>query len=389
MVAVEEIVMESDSTLLEKREDEGSNVATGSSPLLSIKGLYKWFPVKKRGLVGASNVSYIKAIDGVSFDVYKGESFGLVGESGSGKSTVSKCIVKLEEPTEGSIQFKGEDVTELKSKNLARFRRSVQMIFQDPFSSLDPRMLVGDIMKEGLVIHYRPSLPTRMVNAVFRRKISSESGDVLSEDAIHGRMLWLLKKVGLEVYHSLRYSHEFSGGQRQRIGIARALSLSPEFIIADEPVSALDVSVQASILNLLSELRAEFNLTLLFIAHDLSVVRHVCDRVAVMYLGRIMEIASCDELFSSPMHPYSISLLSAIPHPDPRLKRERIILEGDIPSPIDVPSGCRFHPRCFKATDECQVKEPELIELEEGRFVACLYPEKMDVLNMGDMSSPK
>ena len=386
MVATEDIISEDDTTLLEDEKIAGE---TDDSPLLSVKGLYKWFPVKKRGLVGAAKISYIKAIDGVSFDVYKGESFGLVGESGSGKSTVSKCIVKLEEPTEGDIQFKGLDVTEMESENLSRFRRSVQMIFQDPFSSLDPRMLVGDIMKEGLNIHYRPSLVSRMVNAVFRRKISSDSENVLSDDAIHGRMLWLLKKVGLEFYHSQRYSHEFSGGQRQRIGIARALSLSPEFIIADEPVSALDVSVQASILNLLSELRTEFNLTLLFIAHDLSVVRHVCDRVAVMYLGRIMEIAECDELFRSPMHPYTISLLSAIPHPDPRLKRERIILEGDVPSPIDVPSGCRFHPRCFKATEECQIKQPELIELEKGRFVACLYPEKTDVLNMGEGPSKK
>ncbi len=332
---------------------------TAESPegkfLLELRDVRKWFPVKEQGFVGSRQVANIKAVDGVNLEIYKGETLGLVGESGCGKTTTGKVIVKLETPTTGQILYNGQDIYAFHTKeDEMYFKRNVQMIFQDPYSSLNPRMLVMDIIGEGLDIH--------------EPKMSKLKRDEIVYD--------LLDRVGLERYHAMRYPHEFSGGQRQRIGIARSLSVNPELVVADEPVSALDVSVQAQILNLMQDLQKEFNLTYIFVAHDLSVIKHVSDRVAVMYLGTIVEYGSNNQVFTSTGHPYTVSLMSAIPRPDPRRKMKRIVLPGEPPSPINVPTGCRFHPRCYKSDGEkCIREDPPMIQLAPGHSVKCHYPE--------------
>jgi len=319
--------------------------------LVEVQNLIKYFPVRA-GLFQRV-VAWVKAVDNVSFTVNKGETLGLVGESGCGKSTVGRTMLRLLEPTSGKMLFNGKNVFELKGEALKSLRRDMQIIFQDPYSSLDPRVAIGESIMEGLNIHHVGTPKERF--------------DI---------MIDTLKKVGLEDYHARRYPHEFSGGQRQRIGIARALALKPKFIICDEPVSALDVSIQSQVLNILKDLQDEFDLTFLFIAHNFSVVEHISDRVAVMYLGKIVEITHREELFIQPLHPYTRALMSAIPIPDPHLKRERVILKGDVPSPLNPPPGCRFHPRCPIAQDSCSQEEPELRELLSGHMVACHFAEK-------------
>jgi oligopeptide/dipeptide ABC transporter ATP-binding protein len=310
--------------------------------LVSVRGLVKHFPVE-----GSDDV--VRAVDGVSFDIFAGETLGLVGESGCGKSTVGRCLLRLIEPTAGEIVFEGQDVLSLDKKRLRQLRREMQIIFQDPYASLNPRMKIGDIIGEPLVIHDQGTRSER------RDRVAS-----------------LLQRVGLDPDYMNRYAHEFSGGQRQRIGVARTLALNPKLIVADEPVSALDVSVQAQVVNLLQELQEEFKLTYLFISHGLAVVEHISTRVAVMYLGRIVEIADAAELYAQPLHPYTQALLSAIPIPDPRQKRKRIILQGDVPTPINPPSGCRFRTRCPIAIEECARVDPELREVAPGHHVACI-----------------
>ncbi len=310
--------------------------------LVRVRALVKHFPVS-----GSDDV--VRAVDGVTFDILRGETLGLVGESGCGKSTVGRCLIRLIEPTHGEISFDGQDVRALAGSELRRLRREMQIIFQDPYASLNPRMKVRDIVSEPLVIH-------GIGDRAERRE----------------RVADLLRKVGLDPDYMNRYPHEFSGGQRQRIGIARALALNPKLIVADEPVSALDVSVQAQVINLLEDLQAEFNLTYLFISHGLAVIEHISDRVAVMYLGRIVEVASAEELYANPLHPYTRALLSAIPIPDPTRKRERIVLKGDVPTPINPPSGCRFHTRCPEAIPECSQIDPDLREVAPGHTVACI-----------------
>jgi len=323
----------------------------GREKLLEIKKLKKHFNIE-RG-------SVLKAVDGITFDIYKGETFGLVGESGCGKSTAGRAILRLYEATDGEVIFKGEDVHGKKSKKeLVKFNRSMQMIFQDPYASLNPRMTVKDIVAEGLDIH-------KLVKNKAERT---------------ARVNELLETVGLNSEHGNRYPHEFSGGQRQRIGIARALAVDPEFIVADEPISALDVSIQAQVVNLLGKLQKERGLTYLFIAHDLSMVKHISDRVGVMYLGNMAEIATSDDLYEDPMHPYTQALLSAIPISDPEVERsrERILIEGDLPSPINPPSGCRFRTRCPYVMDVCSQVEPEFKEYKKEHWVAChLYDEEI------------
>jgi len=314
--------------------------------LLEVKNLKKYFPIKKG--IFSKTVAHVKAVDGVDFYVKNGETLGLVGESGCGKSTTGRVILRLLEATEGAVIFQGKDIMTLGKEELQEMRRNMQIIFQDPYASLNPRMTVGDIIGEALDIH-----------GVARGRKREE------------KILELLNEVGLRPQHIRRYPHEFSGGQRQRIGIARALALYPRFIVCDEPVSALDVSIQAQIINLMEELQEKFGLTYLFIAHDLSVVKHISDRVAVMYLGKIVELADKDELYESPLHPYTRALLSAIPIPDPELKRQRILLEGDVPSPVDPPRGCRFHTRCREAQDICREQDPEFKDVGDGHFVAC------------------
>ena len=310
--------------------------ADSQDALVSVKDMEVYFPVTA-GLLVQRKVADVKAVDGVSFSVKRGETLGLVGESGCGKSTTGKAILQLNRPTGGSVEFEDTDLTQVKGRSLRQFRRRMQMIFQDPYASLNPRMSVGSIVSEPLTIHG------------------------LAKGQRKERVEELLQTVGLNPYFSSRYPHEFSGGQRQRIGIARALAVEPEFIVCDEPVSALDVSIQAQIINLLQDLQEEFGLTYLFIAHDLSVVRHISDRVAVMYLGHIMELTDRDSIFENPLHPYTKALLSAVPIPDPALERERerIILTGDVPSPLAPPSGCVFHTRCPIVVDECKTETPE------------------------------
>ncbi len=327
--------------------NQTANNGNGDRPkLVQVRNLVKYFPV--RGGVIQRVRDWVKAVDDVSFHVFEGETLGLVGESGCGKPTVGRTMLRLIEPTSGSVEVNGTDVFQLKRGELKAMRRNMQIIFQDPYASLDPRMPIGDSIGEGLKIH-------RIGTAKERFEIVLET----------------LKKVGLEDYHARRYPHEFSGGQRQRIGIARALALQPKFIVCDEPVSALDVSIQSQVLNILADLQDEFGLTYLFIAHNLSVVEHICERVAVMYLGKIVELAGRDELYREPLHPYTQALMSAIPIPDPTVKRKRIILEGDVPSPLNPPSGCRFHPRCPIAVDQCAVDEPVYREARPGHWVAC------------------
>ncbi|MBE3594322.1 MAG: ATP-binding cassette domain-containing protein [Candidatus Carbobacillus altaicus] len=316
--------------------------------LVSIRGLKKYFQVGPN--------TTLKAVDDITFDIYNGETFGLVGESGSGKSTLGRTVIRYYDPTAGTIDFKGQAVHALKGRALKTFRREAQMIFQDPYASLNPRMTVADIIAEGLDIH----------------------GLTRSSKERMERVYALLETVGLNREHANRFPHEFSGGQRQRIGVARALALEPNFIIADEPISALDVSIQAQVINLLKALQEERGLTYLFIAHDLSMVRYISDRVGVMYLGRLAELADSDTLYENPLHPYTQALLSAVPIPDPVVekKRERIVLKGDIPSPIDPPSGCRFRTRCPHAMSICAEQVPEWQEVEPGHFVAChLYQQ--------------
>ncbi len=319
--------------------------------LVEVKNLKKYFPVRA-GLLQRV-VAWVQAVDDVDFVIHKGETLGLVGESGCGKTTVGRSIVRLIEPTSGTVSFNGKDILALRGKELKKMRRNMQIIFQDPYASLDPRMPIGESVMEGLNVH-----------------------NIGDRNDRYEVMIEMLKKVGLEDYHARRYPHEFSGGQRQRIGIARALALRPEFIVCDEPVSALDVSIQSQVLNILKDLQSEFGLTYLFIAHNLSVVEHISDRVAVMYLGKIAELADRDELYRKPLHPYTNALMSAIPIPDPTLKRERTILKGDVPSPLNPPSGCRFHPRCpIARLPHCAIEEPQLRELRPGHWVSCHYAE--------------
>ncbi len=316
-------------------------------PLLSVRNLKKHFPIKG-GILGRE-VARVHAVDGVSLDIAEGETVGLVGESGCGKSTTGRCILRLIEPSSGEIHFQGRDVTHLEGEAQRALRRDLQIIFQDPFASLNPRHTVGGIIGEALIIH----------------------GLAKSRAAIEARVVDLLETVGMRPDHMRRFPHEFSGGQRQRIGIARALAVEPKLIVCDEPVSALDVSIQAQVINLLEDLQEKFGLTYLFIAHDLSVVEHISDRVAVMYLGRIVEIARARDLYDNPLHPYTEALLSAVPIPDPKVKRRRIPLTGDVPNPINPPTGCHFHTRCRIAEARCKTEAPVLRQSGEGHMVAC------------------
>ena len=335
-------------------EIERASRAPSDEVLLEVRNLAMYFPVTS-GIIFQRTVGHIKAVDGVSFSIRRGETLGLVGESGCGKTTTGRCILQLYKPTTGDVIFEGENLNELDGSAMRAMRRKIQVIFQDPYGSLNPRMTCGDIVGEPLVVH----------------KLTSGKGEY------RDRVAELLQVVGLNPYMADRYPHEFSGGQRQRIGIARALAVNPSFIVCDEPVSALDVSIQAQVINLLEDLQDQFGLTYLFIAHDLSVVRHISDRVAVMYLGHIVEIADRIELYDNPLHPYTRALLSAVPIPDPivEAQRERIILQGDVPSPRNPPPGCVFHTRCPVAIDDCQAGIPELREVSPDHWVACIRAE--------------
>ena len=338
-------------TMVEERTSQSAAEQSGNGTLLEISGLKVHFPVK-RGLIFDRTVGVIKAVDGVGFSIRPGETLGLVGESGSGKTTTGRAILQLVQATEGSVTFEGKDLVSLSNRDMRLMRRRLGMVFQDPYGALNPRMTAGAIIGEPLVVHGLYD-----GKADLRNQVSD-----------------LLETVGLNRGMADRYPHEFSGGQRQRIGVARALAARPSFMVLDEPVSALDVSIQAQIINLLQNLQEEFGLSYLFIAHDLSVVRHISDRVAVMYLGKIVELADCDELYENPLHPYTRALLSAIPIPDPELdrRRERIVLEGDIPSPLNPPSGCVFHTRCPVAIDDCSGYVPEMREVSPNHWVACI-----------------
>jgi len=320
---------------------------TKTETLLKVENLQKYFPIRK-GIVVQKHVGDVKAVDGVSFDIRRGETLGMVGESGCGKSTIGRTILRLLEPTKGTVTFEGKILNDLSGEEMRKMRSQMQMIFQDPYASLNPRMRVGDIIGEPILIH-----------GVSKRAEREK------------RVRKLLDVVGLSPYHGARYPHEFSGGQRQRIGIARALSVNPKLIVCDEPVSALDVSIQAQVINLLEDLQRDFNLTYLFIAHDLSIVKHISDRIVVMYLGKMVELCNSEELYKNPQHPYTIALLSAIPVPDPTVKRDRIIIKGDVPSPVNPPSGCRFHTRCPKVQGICKEQDPEFKDIGNGHFVAC------------------
>jgi oligopeptide transport system ATP-binding protein len=324
-----------------------------ATDLLEVRDLYKYFPINAG--VFSRHVGDVKAVDGVDFTIRKGETLGLVGESGSGKTTAGRVVLRLLPATKGDVVFDGRNIGELGREEVRKLRKEMQIIFQDPYASLNPRMTVGDIIGEPLVIHH-----------------------LAKGKDVGVRVQELLRLVGLQPYHANRYPHEFSGGQRQRIGIARALAVNPKFIVADEPVSALDVSIQAQVINLLEDLQSQFGLTYLFIAHDLSVVRHISTRVAVMYVGKIVEIAERDDLYENPLHPYTQALLSAIPIPDPAVeaRRKRVILTGDIPSPVNPPSGCRFHTRCPVAFDRCKVDVPELKAYAPGHVAACHWVEE-------------
>ena len=332
------------------------SASPAGAPLLRIRGVKKYFPIKE-GIVFKRETARVHAVDDVSLDLQPGETVGLVGESGCGKSTLGRCVIRLHDLTAGAIEFDGRDISSLSRKQLRPLRREIQMVFQDPYASLNPRKRVGTIISDPMRIH-----------GVGDRQVTK------------ARTQELLARVGLSSEHYNRYPHEFSGGQRQRIGVARALALNPKLIVADEPVSALDVSIQAQVVNLLDDLQDEFDLTYLFIAHDLAVVRHVSDRIAVMYLGKIVEVSPADELYRRPVHPYTEALLSAVPIPDPDQseQRERIVLEGDVPSPITPPSGCRFHPRCRYATEICAREEPPLVEHGGGHLAACHHPLDAD-----------
>lgn len=319
--------------------------------ILEVKNVKKYFPVQK-GLLGRST-GWLKAVDDVSFSVKEGETLGIVGESGCGKSTLGRNIIRLQKPTDGQILYKNQDITFFNETKLRTVRKEMQIVFQDPYASLNPKHKVGELIGEPLRAHNQGSAREREM-----------------------RVKWLLERVGLEHHHITRYPHEFSGGQRQRIGIARALALSPKLIVCDEPISALDVSVQSQVINLLQDLQDEFGLTYLFIAHDLSVVRHISSRIAVMYLGKIVELGETEEIYHNPAHPYTRALLSAIPIPNPieQRKKERVILSGDVPSPINPPQGCRFHTRCPIAEERCKTEEPRFEEKNEGRWAACHFP---------------
>jgi oligopeptide transport system ATP-binding protein len=324
--------------------------STEAQPLLEVRGLRMHFPVTE-GMIARRHIGDVKAVDGVDLAIQRGETLGLVGESGCGKTTMGRCILRLEKPTAGEILYNGIDIARLGRRELVALRRRIQVIFQDPYSSLNPRQKVGSIIGEPMMVHGVEKDPRRRAD----------------------RVRELLSVCGLNPNFADRYPHEMSGGQRQRVGIARALALNPEFIVCDEAVSALDVSIQAQIINLLEDLRDKFNLTYLFIAHDLSVVRHLCQRVAVMYLGRVVELAECDELFDNPLHPYTKALLAAVPVPDPAVEAERAFqpVRGEVPSPINPPPGCVFHPRCPLAIEQCRRVRPELRELRPGHWAAC------------------
>ena len=340
--------------MTDDRATESSNsTAAESTPILRVEGLVKYFPIT-RGILFRKKIGDVKAVDGVSFDLYRGETLGLVGESGCGKTTAARTILRLEEPTDGAAYFHGQDIFSMTQRQLRDLRKEISVIFQDPYASLNPRMTVGNIISEPWNVH-------GTVSRKDRRKKTQE----------------LLEVVGLNPNHINRYPHQFSGGQRQRVGVARALAVNPSIIIADEPVSALDVSVQAQVVNLLEDIQDEFGIAYLFIAHDLSVVRHLCDRIAVMYLGGIVEQGDEYEVYDNTAHPYTEALLSAVPVPDPvgRQDRQRIVLQGDVPSPSNPPSGCRFRTRCWKAQDVCAESVPELVDRGQGHPVACYFPQ--------------
>jgi oligopeptide transport system ATP-binding protein len=336
----------------------------GSEELLEVKNLKMYFPVTS-GIIFQRKVADVKAVDDVSFTINRGETLGLVGESGCGKTTTGRAILQLYKPTDGEVVFEGTRLNDLDGNSMRAMRRKMQIIFQDPYGSLNPRMTCGDIVGEPLKVH----------------KLTSSKGEY------RDRVTELLQVVGLNPYMADRYPHEFSGGQRQRIGIARALALNPRLIVADEPVSALDVSVQAQVLNLLLDLQHELNLTYLFVAHDLSVVKHISDRVAVMYVGKLVEMAPSDKLFSEPKHPYTAALLSAVPEPDPRARSNRIVLQGEVANPANPPSGCYFHPRCQFAIDQCRIETPQLQEVSPEHFVSCHRAEELELAGVPSLGS--